>query len=82
MRELTLEAEAVHLQNLFGRNDEYVRTIEKDFQVTVTDRNGCIRIAGECDHNVDLACHLVEDLLHYQGKEHRFSSNLWSMELR
>ncbi|MGN0472641.1 MAG: PhoH family protein [Lachnospiraceae bacterium] len=63
MRELTLEAEAVHLQNLFGRNDEYVRTIEKDFQVTVTDRNGCIRIAGECDHNVDLACHLVEDLL-------------------
>lgn len=63
MRELTLEAEAVHLQNLFGRNDEYVRTIEKDFQVTVTDRNGCIRIAGESDHNVDLACHLVEDLL-------------------
>lgn len=63
MRELTLEVEAVHLQNLFGMNDEYVRKIEDDFHVTVTDRNGCVRIAGDDDHNVELACKLVQDLL-------------------
>ena len=42
----TLQIEAEHMRNIFGGNDAYIKKIEKDLQVVITDRNGEVHIAG------------------------------------
>lgn len=36
-----------HMQKIFGQNDRYLKKLETDFQVTIVDRNGAIRVTGE-----------------------------------
>lgn len=36
-----------HMQKIFGMNDAYVKKLERDFHVTVVDRNGSVVITGE-----------------------------------
>ena len=36
-----------HMQKIFGMQDAYLKKLEKDFQVTVVDRNGMVVITGE-----------------------------------
>lgn len=43
----SLDMPTVHMQNIFGSNDHYVRKLEEDFQVTIVDRNGSVKITGE-----------------------------------
>lgn len=43
----TMELPAEHMQKIFGQNDLYVRKLERDFCVTVVDRNGAVRVTGE-----------------------------------
>lgn len=43
----TMDMPAEHMQKIFGQNDQYVRKLEKDFRVTVVDRNGAVRVTGE-----------------------------------
>lgn len=43
----TMELPAEHMQKIFGQNDRYVRKLERDFCVTVVDRNGAVRVTGE-----------------------------------
>lgn len=42
-----MQIDTEHMQNVFGGNDVYLRRIEDDLAVTITDRNGEVRISGE-----------------------------------
>lgn len=42
-----LDMPAEHMQKIFGRNDAYVRKIEKSFGVILVDRNGQVILSGE-----------------------------------
>lgn len=44
--QIELQIEAEHLQNIFGRHDAYIRQIEDNLKVIITDRNGAVRITG------------------------------------
>ncbi len=44
--EIFLEMDAGHISNIFGQFDIYVKKLERQLHVTITDRNGNIRIAG------------------------------------
>lgn len=57
-----LQIEAEHIKNVFGENDCYVKKIEKDLHVIMTDRNGELRITGE-QENVNQAVKLVNELV-------------------
>lgn len=41
--ELTTE----HMQKIFGMNDSYVKKLERDFHVSIVDRDGMVKISGE-----------------------------------
>lgn len=43
---IRLDMPAEHMQKIFGMNDAYVRKLERDFGVTIVDRNGGITISG------------------------------------
>lgn len=51
-----------HMQNIFGNYDSYIRQIEDDMQVVITDRNGEVRITGE-EGSVNQAVKLLRELL-------------------
>ena len=57
-----LQIPTEHMQNIFGNYDSYIRQIEDDLQVVITDRNGEVRIAGE-EGNVNKAVKLLQDLI-------------------
>ena len=38
---------AEHMQKIFGQNVRYLKKLETDFQVTIVDRNGAVRVTGE-----------------------------------
>lgn len=46
MIEASLNVPAEHIQNIFGQFDQYVKKIERAFQVTVLNRDGEIKILG------------------------------------
>ena len=45
--EKSIEADASHLMNLFGKEDEHIRKIEDDLAVTIVNRGDEIKISGE-----------------------------------
>lgn len=57
-----MQIDAEHMQNIFGENDAYVRKIEDDLNVIITDRNGQVRITGE-QSNVNKAAKLINELV-------------------
>lgn len=59
--QLGMQIEAEHMRNIFGGNDVYIRQIENDLKVIITDRNGEIRICGE-EENVNKAARLIREL--------------------
>ena len=62
LSELRIEADAKHMQNLFGYNDRQIKKIERDLKVSVVDRDGMIKISGE-DIAVNKAAKLIEEML-------------------
>jgi phosphate starvation-inducible PhoH-like protein len=42
-----MEMTADNMQKIFGMNDSYIKKLERDFNVLVTDRNGSLAISGE-----------------------------------
>ncbi len=42
-----MDMSAEHMQKIFGQNDRYLKKLETDFQVTIVDRNGAVRVTGE-----------------------------------
>jgi len=58
---MEMQIEAEHMQNIFGGNDAYIKKIEMDLNVMITDRNGAVRISGE-QQAVEKAAKLVSEL--------------------
>ena len=58
----SLQIEAEHMQNIFGGNDAYIKQIEKDLQVAITDRNGEVDISGS-QESVNRARKLIVELV-------------------
>ena len=50
------------MQNIFGNYDSYIRQIEDDLQVMITDRNGEVRVTGE-EADVKKAVKLINELV-------------------
>lgn len=48
--ECSLDVSVEHMRNIFGQQDHYIRKLENDFEVSITDRNGAIRIKGESEN--------------------------------
>jgi phosphate starvation-inducible PhoH-like protein len=57
-----MQIDAKHMQNIFGNNDVYIKEIEDDLKVVITDRNGEVRISGE-QAAVNKAAKLINDLV-------------------
>ncbi len=51
------------LKNLFGEHDHNIRIIEKDFRVSIIDRNGSVHIIGSSEPQVVRATGVVKGLL-------------------
>lgn len=69
MTEATLTVSASdELLQLFGPRDQHLRKLRQLFDVTITHRNGRIRIAGEGD-NVSSTMRTLEKLLHQIQKQ-------------
>ena len=65
-----MQIEAEHMQNLFGSHDAYIKQIEEDLNVVITDRNGEVRISGE-QAAVDKAAKLVRELVELSKRGNR-----------
>lgn len=57
-----MQIPAEHMQNIFGSHDSYIRKIEDELQVVITDRNGEVRISGQ-QKDVDKAIKLMKELV-------------------
>lgn len=60
--ESRLEVPAEHMRNIFGNYDNYIKKIEKDFRVTIIDRDGTVRISG-AERDVKRAESIVRQLV-------------------
>lgn len=56
-----IELTTDNLIKIFGTNDDYIRKIERDFNVIVVDRNGSINVKGSKE-NVDRAVNIINQL--------------------
>ena len=61
MVSLQMEMPVEHMQKIFGAGDAYIKKIERDFQVTIIDRNGKVIITGE-EHQANRACSVLSQL--------------------
>ena len=61
MVERIISIPAEHERNVFGQFDEYIRKIERTFQVTVVGREGSTHILGN-EYNADRVLHILENL--------------------
>ena len=61
MVERVISIPAEQERNVFGQFDEYIRKIERTFQVTVIGRDGTTRILGS-EYNADRVLHILENL--------------------
>lgn len=60
--QIEMQIDAGHMRNIFGGNDAYIKKIEKDLNVVITDRNGAVKISGG-QSAVDKAAKLVNELV-------------------
>lgn len=60
--QIGMQIDAEHMQNIFGENDAYIKKIEDDLNVIITDRNGQVRITGS-QKDVNKAARLINDLV-------------------
>ena len=56
-----VQVSAGHIQNLFGQFDRNVKKLERQLDVSITDRNGKIIISG-ADRNAEMAKNVLEEL--------------------
>jgi len=69
--QIGMQIEAEHMQNLFGSHDAYIKQIEDDLHVIITDRNGEVRISGE-QADVDKAAKLIRELVELSRRGNRY----------
>ena len=80
--QLGMQIDAEHMRNIFGGNDAYIRQIEDDLKVVITDRNGEVRISGE-QTAVNKAARLINELaeLSKRGNTIQEQSVTYGLEL-
>ena len=59
---LQMEMPMEHMQKIFGAGDFFIRKIEDDLSVVITDRNGKLSIQGE-EKNANMAVRILSELL-------------------
>lgn len=57
----TMDMPTEHMQKIFGQNDRYINKLETDFNVTIVDRNGAIKVTGE-ETNVKKCVNILSQL--------------------
>ena len=62
-----LDMSAEHMQKIFGMQDAYVKKVERDFGVSIVDRNGGVTISGREDM-VKKAAAVLEQLVILSGR--------------
>lgn len=62
VKEEALDMEAVHIRNIFGQFDSFVKKLERAFSVDIIDRDGCVRVRGN-PFQVAQAVSVLEQLL-------------------
>lgn len=75
-----MQIEAEHMQNLFGTHDAYIKQIEEELHVVITDRNGEVRISGE-QAAVNKAAKLVRELVELSKRGNRIQEQSVSYAL-
>ena len=75
-----MQIDAEHMQNLFGTHDAYIKQIEEDLHVVITDRNGEVRISGE-QAAVNKAAKLVRELVELSKRGNRIQEQSVSYAL-
>jgi len=61
-REEVMDMEAVHIRNIFGQFDLYLKKLERAFLVDIVDRDGAVRISGQ-EQQVRMAASVLKELL-------------------
>lgn len=61
-REEVMDMEAVHIRNIFGQFDLYLKKLERAFLVDIVDRDGAVRISGQ-EQQVRMAVSVLKELL-------------------
>lgn len=64
---MLLDIDHVSMQKLFGTNDAYIRKVEDEFDVSVINRDGMVKITGE-KTNVKKVYRLLQELLEISTK--------------
>ena len=64
---MLMDMDTASMQNLFGANDAYIRKVENEFQVSVINRDGMVKISGEKAH-VKKVYRLLEKLVQISDK--------------
>ncbi len=65
--QIRMQIDADDMQNIFGENDAYIRKIEDDLKVVITDRNGAVTISGG-QSAVQKAARLVDELVEFSKR--------------
>ena len=63
MNELIIEVPAEHMRNIFGMYDSHIKKIEHDFDVSIVDRDGGLKIIGSHPENVNKAASITKQLI-------------------
>ena len=50
-------------RTLFGRHDENLKTIEKEFDIQIVARDGCLALKGDSEESISVAKKLFDELL-------------------
>lgn len=59
--EHVLEMPVDDMRNIFGSQDNYIRKLERDFNIIIVNRNGALRLIGE-ENNVRKAANILSQL--------------------
>ena len=62
-----IELSVENVRKIFGVGDGFIKKVERDFDVIVTDRNGAVYVRGDTG-NVSRAIHVLKDLSVYSDK--------------
>ena len=63
INELIIEVPAEHMRNIFGMYDSHIKKIENDFDVSIVDRDGGLKIIGNSQSNVQKAASITKQLI-------------------
>lgn len=63
INELIIEVPAEHMRNIFGMYDSHIKKIENDFEVSIVDRDGGLKIIGNSQSNVQKAASITKQLI-------------------